>query len=786
MPGGEPRRRPGMARYFAFVVRHRYVTLAGLLLITAFFVAQFSRARLATDITQMFVDNPDVIDRYRLGVREFGSDEIMVVAFDGADVFTPEGLRRLAAAADEIERLDDVARVVTPPTATRIEGRGDELIVEPYMDRLDGSLASAHRLRDELAAHPLYRDLLVSRDGRTAAIVIELTADEDRPGEFTLALTDAVDEILDAHGIAPGGRHRLGFPVSVAEIIRESQLNMRRVFPVAFVMVFLAGWLLFRALWPVLLTLGVALVAVVWVMGFAILLSPDVNILITIVPIVILVLSFADVIHLTNVYLTLITDGVEQEAAVIRTATEVGPACLFTSLTTLLGFGSFASVPATIMRQFAIVMAFGTAGALFIAITLVPVLFVLFPRPKPRRTGLSAAHGSPLDRLLLVCRHLGEHHPRAIVAAAVLLTLWGAYETAKLRVEVDFVHRFDDAHPIQVANDFIQARMANANTAEILIEAPGSEGVYEPEFLRAVREMQRRVLALPAVDSALTLTDLLAIIHREMNADETAVADLPDTRDLVAQYVLLFSLGAEDDLARFVNFDRTRIRMAVRLNENGMQETHDASEQILAIAERTLPPGASTQVTGLMVLFGGVLQVIIQWTYMGMITACLTISAVFLWAFRSFRVAFGGMLCNFLPMLLFFGTLHWFDSHFDTDYIVIACVTLGIAVDDTIHFLNRYRIELAHPGGDVAAAVSRTFDHTGKPIVQTTLIILFGFAAFNLTHYKTSQAFGLMLGCALTWALLTDLLLLPVMIRAGFIRMPGIETDEQAEAEAVA
>ena len=762
-----------MERYFAFVLRHRYGTLVCLLLVTVFFVAQYPRGRLATDVTQMFVDDPAIVDRYKRAVREFGSDEIIVVAFDAMDLFTVEGLRRLEQAVQVLEELPEVERALAVVSADRIKGTEDALIVRPYLDGLEETPEGVAALRAELAGHPLYRDLLISRDGQTAAVIIELTVSDGRPSESMVGLCAAIDAVLKAHGIGPQGRHQLGFPVNVAETILASQFNMARVFPLALVTVFLVGWALFRALWPTLLTLGVSMLAVVWVMGFAILISPDVNILVTITPVVILVLSFADVIHLTNTYITTVTDGVPKERAVLQTAADVGPACLFTSLTTMLGFASFASVPAQIMRQFAVVLGFGTGAALFIAVTLVPVLFAIFPAPEPRRKGLAAAHGSPIDRLLRLCETAVHRRPGSIIALSAAVAAACFYTASRLHVEVNFVHRFPPTHPVRVAHEFVQARLANANAAEIIIDTGAPDGVFDPAFLTAVREVQRQVIALPDVDSALTLTDLLAVIHHEMNAGQTPPGALPATRELVAQYILLYSFGGEDDLGRFVNFDRSRIRMAVRLRGNGMQETHDATNAILAIAERTLPPGAHASATGLMVIFGDVLQMLIRMQIRGLMTAAVTITAVFVIAFRSLRVALWAMVANFLPLLMFLGTIHWFDDHFDTDYIVIACVCLGIAVDDTIHFLNRYRLELRHTGGRVDESLHRTFEHTGKPIVQTTLIIILGFGAFNFCSYAIARAFGLMLGCTLVWALLADLLLLPVLIRAGLLRMAG-------------
>ncbi len=761
-----------MERFFRFILQHRYVTLVALAGVTAFFVAQYPRARLATDLFEFFLDEPQIVEDYRHAVEEFGTDTITIVAFDADEVFTADGLQRLKRAVEELEADEYVARVMAVVTANKIEGTEEMLIVRPYIDEMEDTPEWFAEFRRAIAEHELYQDMLLSRDGTTAVIAIDGTPDESRTAEDAAPFCAAVNRILDRHEIALGERHMVGFAPTTAEVVAQTVFNTVRILPITLVTVFCIGWALFRAFWPPILTLGVAALAVVWVAGFAILLSPKVNVLVSIVPIVILVLSFADVVHLTNAYLTAVTDGVPKEQAILRSATEVGPACLYTSVTTLLGFGAFAVVPAKMMRQFAFIMGFGTASALLISVTLVPVLFSFFPEPAPRRKGLSASHGSPLDRLLLWCQTVTRQRPRWIAAVAVVVVLACGIQTSRLHVETDLVQRFAKSNPLRAGYMYLQARMASGNTAEIIIETPERDGVYDPAFLRAVQEMQRQVLALPSVDAALALTDLLAVIHREMNPGKTAPGDLPDTRELAAQYVLLFSLGGADDLTPLVNYERNRLHMTLRLNVTGMGATHDTAQAVLAIAERTLPPEVHVVATGHMVILGRVLRSLVRGQVTGLLSAMATITVVFIIAFRSLRTAFGGMVVNFVPMLIFFGTIPWFNTHFDSDYIVIGAVALGIAVDDTIHFLHRYRLELSRSAGDVDQALHRTIEHTGKPIVQTTVIILFGFGAFNLSSYTTARAFGAMLGCTLVWALLADLLLLPVLIRAGWVPMP--------------
>jgi predicted RND superfamily exporter protein len=241
------------------------------------------------------------------------------------------------------------------------------------------------------------------------------------------------------------------------------------------------------------------------------------------------------------------------------------------------------------------------------------------------------------------------------------------------------------------------------------------------------------------------------------------------TRELLAQYLLLFESSGGEDLDRVVDFERKTLRMNARLAENGTQFTYAAGHKIQKLASDIIGDTAKVEVTGMMFLLGGFVDEVIRGQRRGLIFAFLTIMGMMTFMFRSFKVGIWSMVPNILPLLALGGYLGFFWDAVDSDTIVIAMVAVGIGVDDTIHFLSRLRFESSHTN-DPDEALKRTFHFSGRAMVTTTLILSAGFMPLGLSDYFTVGIFGTLLPMTLIVAVLADILLVPALVKLGVIR----------------
>ncbi len=258
-------------------------------------------------------------------------------------------------------------------------------------------------------------------------------------------------------------------------------------------------------------------------------------------------------------------------------------------------------------------------------------------------------------------------------------------------------------------------------------------------------------------------------IHQELTMDMEDAGALPTTRQAIAQYLLLFEMAGGRDLDRLVDFERRKMRITLRLNDEGFRATTSVAKEALALAEQMLGESARAEPSGLTFLLGDWLDEILAGQRNGLLLSLLTITVMMMLALRSFRAGLWSMLPNVFPLLVLGGYLGGVYDYVDSDTIMLGIIAIGIGVDDTVHFLVRYRIEETR-STDTTAAIQRTFDFAGRAIVMTTVILVAGFSPFALSDYYTTRMMGTLLPLCLVVALLADLLLVPALVELRLIR----------------
>jgi hypothetical protein len=759
-----------MRRFLGFIIERRVWFLALTVLITLASGYSISRGVVASSVANLFLGESPAFQRYKERVRVFGNDELLIIGIEDEGLLTGEGLARLERAVERVRGLPDVAYVDSVLDVPRIRGEDGLITIESYVRALREGREDAATLRRELAEDPLAGGLVISRDGRHGAVVVELTFDQDRPAERGPSIVEAVLRIFREAGYAPEQLHRTGYLAMLSEIMVQTVYSLTRLLPLVVIVLGGSVYLLFRRFWPVLITMGVSFIAAIWTMGFAVLLDRNINVLLAMVPAVVLIVSFSDVIHLCSAYLLELGRGEPKAEAVRKSGEDVGVACLYTSLTTFVGFVALSLVPTPVFRQLGLVLGFGVAVALLLAMTLTPILFWILPAPRPWRRGVTSLVQDWLDRFLAGIDRLVCARPRLVAGVFLAAALIAAAGVAQLHIETEFTERLDEENSLRQDERFFQEHFAGATTLEAFIDAPPGRDLLDPEVFRAVAALESELAALPEVDSAVSLVDLMRLLHQEL-APESA-AELPGTREALAQYLLLLEMSEHTELERFVDFDRRTMRLALRLNVGGVRSVYGVGQQAERIAARVLPAGMGFEATGLIHLLGQWLDDILVGQRNGLIFAFVTIALMMIVGLRSVRVGLWSMAPNVIPILFLGGYLGWCWENVDSDTIAIGMIAIGIGVDDTIHFLMRLRHEVSRSGSTVAA-LHDTFHFSGRAIVMTSVILVAGFSPFMLSDYFSTHIMGTLLPFALIAALVADLFLTPALVRLGMIRFPA-------------
>jgi len=745
--------------FIRFVLDHRGLVVAVLAALTALALWSISHGVVGSSMAKMFLaDDPDY-GTYLERTAVFGSHETMLVSYEGPDLLSVEALDQLEGLVRDLEGLEDMGRVQSLLDATRIAGSDGSVHIERYAGLARRSPERIPELQEELRTDPSAAGLLVSEDGRHGVVTLLLDPGKDQPAERGPALVAEILETFEAHGYPRDQLHCAGLLASVSELMAQTLHNLTRLFPLVAISVVGCVWLLFRRELPVLVAAGVSVLAVIWTMGFAIFLDPEVSIFMGLVPAVVMVVAISDTVHLWSAYALELGQGRPQREAIEVSGSEVGRACVLTSLTTLLGFLSICLVPAPAYVQLGLVLGFGSSVALLITVTAMPVVLSLVRAPEIRDPGTT-----PMAGLLASISHTATRHPWRVVAAFGLATVLLGYGASQVTIDADIVTRMDEDSTLRVDLRFFEENFAATNWMEVYVDLPEEVGFDDPELLGALHAYQGTLDADPGVDGVLSLTTVVA----DLNEALTGRSEVPEDPDALAQLLFLLEMGDEALLGQLVDDDRTTLRMMARLKTTALRTTSADVRSAQALADATLPEGVHAEALSLTGLYGDFMDEMVAGQHRGLLFAGSTIAVLMVIGLGSLRVGLWSMVPNLLPLLAVIGVASLTRPVVDSDTMIIMMMAIGIGVDDTIHFLMRFKLESRR--AELGEAIRRTMDYAGRGIVLTSVILVVGFAPMALSDYFSIWLMGTYLPLALLVALAADVYLVPALATVGLLR----------------
>lgn len=761
----------GVERYVRFVLHRRWWVLGLCLALSLLAGLSVSRLVVATSFARMFLGESPGYETYQRYSADFGGDEVFLLGVEDPELLAPAGLERLRRAVEAVRQVPGVSRVRSLLDAVHLRPGPLGPVPVRWVDEAARDPAAAPALLERLRHDPFAGGLLVGRDGRSTSLLVEVDAETARRAEEAPRVVGAALEACRV--VYPAGVHRAGLVALVAEVLEQTFRAVSLTTPLVAAVLLLCVWVLFGRLWPAAISLFVSAVGVLWTLGVAALLDRELNILMATVPAVVLIVSFSDIVHLCSAYLLELSAGKPREEAVLAACGDVGRACLFTSLTTFVGFLSLSLIPVPVFRLLGLVLGLGVALALLLAVTLVPVLLRVLPEPRPLRRGAAGLAQALIDRALGVCLRLTTRRPWMVIAAFALAALAAAPAASRLTIETDFSARLSPENRVRQDGEWFGSRFRGTNVLLVYVTAPDPQALTDPAWLSRVAALQRAAGGLPQVESTTSLLDVLSAMHRATAAGRDAPPGaLPATDREVRTLLGLLRLGAGQELRGLVDLEAGRLRILAYLPGHGMRETAAAAREVERLAADALAGQGQAEATSLMALFGEFLDVIVLAQQQGLFTSSAVIALLMAIGLRSLRVGLVSMPPNLFPLLVLAALLGAFWPRVDSDAISLTFIALGIGVDDTIHFLDRFRRERARCDTPLLA-IERTFTFAGRGIVMTTVVLAIGFMPFLLSEYFFMRMLGSLLPLCFVVALLADVLLVPAMAAVGWFRFPG-------------
>jgi len=749
--------------YGEWLVRWRYPVLIATLILVAAAASGLRFIGFKTDYRVFFsADNPQLQAFEQLQNTYTKSDNVMfVLAPRDGNVFSRETLASVAWLTEAAWQIPHSIRVDSLSNYQHTEADGDDLIVAdlvPDADRLD--TAQLQRIRDIAVQEPLLVNRLISPDGSVTGVNVTIQLPDQDSGkevpEITAFARRLVDEVRA--GNPELDVYLTGMVIMNNSFPEVSIHDQQTLVPLMFAVVILTLVLLLRSITATISTFLVIAFSIVTAMGLTgwlgiALTPPSAS-----SPTIILTLAVADCVHILVSFLHAMRRGMDKASAMVDSLRINLQPIFLTSLTTVIGFMSMNFSDAPPFRDLGNIVAMGVTAAFVFSVTFLPALMLVLPvRVKPS----AAEHTQRVDRFA------------EFVIARRRLLFWGTGMAVivllafvpRNELNDEFIKYFDTSVPFRTDTEFATTRLTGLYTIEYSLGTGAPGGISEPEFLHEVERFADWYRQQPGVLHVNSLTDIMRRLNKNMHADDPDWYRLPDERELAAQYLLLYemSLPFGLDLNNQIDIDKSATRLVVSMQSVSSNELLATERRAQAWLHEHAPhmksDGASPSV-----MFAYIGQRNIRSMLTGTSLALVLISLILIFALRSLKIGLVSLIPNLTPAAMGFGLWGMFYGQVGLGLSVVMGMTLGIVVDDTVHFLSKYLRARREQGLDPQNAVRYAFHTVGIALFVTTLVLVAGFMVLTQSAFKLNADMGLLTAVTIGIALVVDFIFLPPLL----------------------
>jgi predicted RND superfamily exporter protein len=744
-----------MKHIASLVTRFPMLCLVLSLCLAAPFLIQLPRIQTVDNVDYFTVeDDPDVAF-YQSIKDTFGEDEFFVIAFSRPDLFTPPLLRMIAAITQELETIPEVREAQSLANVDYIHGEEEYFEVRPFLERIPEDAPGLAALRKQALGNPLYVGNLVSADGETTALVVFPTAHEAEDGSFRKRLIEQTETVLAKHEELAGRFHLAGWTMTNFSLSQYMKSDVAVFIPVTYLFITLTIWLFFRNVRLTLLALANISMCTGATMGLFPLLGITLNNVTTIVPPLVMALALADSVHIFAHLDKKLLDGAPSPAKAMESILQrVITPCFLTSLTTAVGFISLVVSDIPPIKEFGYVASAGMIFEFLFSFLLLPPL-MLMCRPDAIYTlqRKDIGMGAFLGRLST----LVQTHARPITIFIALLTLGALWAASTIRVETNLLEYFKPSSPLRQELSYIEPRLSGVGTVDISVKAGERDALRDPDKLAVIDRLQTFALTLPGVDRTMSFVDFLKDMNMSFHNEDPDFYVIPESRELVSQYLLLYD---SDDMDEFITPEYDQARILIRISEHSSAGQAELIESLRAFIDGHEHDGLQIRVTGRAVQDVNTIDALVRGQVESLALAAAVITFIMFLALRSFVAGALSLIPNAFPIILNFGIMGLLGIPLNTSTALISVVALGIAVDDTIHFLTEYNRKRAE-NLPMREALQQSILDKGTAICASSLILVIGFGVLLFSSFVPTMSFGGLSAVIMITALIGDLIVLP-------------------------
>jgi len=740
--------------------------IGAVLCITVFFLLQIPRVKIDPRVEIVLKQNNPVEEVYNRNRQEFESYADVLIGMLHDDVYNPGSLEKIRRITEEVENIPGVKKVTSILNVKNIAGGEEGLDVSPMVEEgeLPRSGEELKELREKARSWSVYEGVYITEDGSgtSLSVVLDNTVETDDIVPIYYTLLDIVKKYEGPEEFFISGP-------TVVEALQGHYMIKDLKLLVPLVNIVLLGFLFlfFRNFRGTVLPLVSVGIASIWTIGLMPMFDIPLTMVTSVLPVALIAVGSAYGIHVLENVFSDAEEGKAGLSGIITAATRVSLPVIMAGLTTIASFISLCTSAIVPLKQFGALSSFGLLAALMISLTFLPAVLAV---ADSRGWKYRPHHHSSRDCIgpvLVFFSRISLRRSGLVLGISAVLLVLSVGGGLQVKSDLNLIEDFRKGSPIRIADEVLNEKFGGTSLFNVVLDGMEPDDIKDPAVLREMDALQNRLMGMNNIGKAVSVVDFIKRMNQAMHDGDPAFYTIPESKDLVAQYLLLFSFsGGSGELDSFVNFDCKSGQILLQMKSQSGYLAQDVVNLVNGYRKQDLKTSRVADIftTGLAMLAKEFNRLVVESQASSFAVSFILVIFIVSAMFRSFKLGCYSVVPLVVPIFLNFGIMGLTGIKLNAATAVIASLAIGIGIDYSIHFLSRYRHEITMQGS-VEKAIERSLHTSGRAILYNALAVAAGFLVLVPSNFVIISPLGILVALVMITTSLASLTLLPAILK---------------------
>ncbi|MBN4084979.1 MMPL family transporter [Flavobacteriaceae bacterium AH-315-B10] len=751
------------------ILRNKIGILISITAATFFFGLQWDKMRFTYTEANLLPDEHEVNLKYNAFLKIFGEEgNLIVLGVKDSSLFTIEKLNAWNKLSTDFKSFNEVETVIAISDLQKLVKNEikKNFDLEPFIKDSITSIIQLESLQEQLfEQYPFYDNFLFNKDTKTIRTAIYL----DKEIVNTSARKDFITNILIPKIEAFEKNYNLDVRVSGMPYIRT--LNSQNIIDeigtfilAALFVTSLIFFFFFRSFRATIISMTIVVIGVMWTFGILGILEYEITVLTALIPPLIIVIGIPNCIFLINKYQHEVKKHGNKAKSLQRVITKVGNATLMTNVTTASGFATFIITNSKLLTEFGIVASLSILAIFILCLLIIPIIYSYMPMPKDKH--LEHLSKRWINGFVDWMERMVRYKKINIYAISLILLIVSIIGIYQIKISGSLIEEMPQKSDFYKDIRFFEAEFNGIMPLEIMIDTKRKKGVMKLFTLKRMNELEELIIEIPELSKPISVVSLVKYSKQAYYNGNPKYYQLPTSQE--NSFILSYAKNSSSNvnlLKNFVDSTGQYARITTFMKDIGTDKMEHIEENLQAKIKKIFPEDQyEVTLTGKAYLFEKGTKYLINNLVLSLSLAIFLISLFMAYMFRSFKMIIVSLIPNIIPLLITAGLMGYLGVPIKPSTILVFSIAFGISVDDTIHFLAKYRQELIANHWKIKKSVYAALRETGVSMFYTSIVLFFGFSVFIISNFGGTVALGALVSATLLFALLANLLLLPSLL----------------------